>query len=123
MIKVKSSGGRESLEKLLKRFKKKCEKEGLIKDMKRSSYYEKPSERRRREERKMEKRASRPRRHSVTKSSPRRPAHDDGAQDPSSSTMRPGPSMTPRAILRMSIAISGRHRDAMSRWRPSVTRL
>ena len=58
MIKVKAtSGGRDSLEKLLKRFKKKCEKEGLIKDIKRSSFYEKPSERRRRKQRKMLKRA------------------------------------------------------------------
>ena len=58
MIKVKAtSGGRDSLEKLLKRFKKKCEKEGLIKDIKRSSFYEKPSERRRRRQRKMLKRA------------------------------------------------------------------
>jgi len=48
MIKVSGSGN-EPLEKILKRFKKKCEKEGLIKDIKRSSYYEKPSERRRRE--------------------------------------------------------------------------
>ncbi|HUT33638.1 MAG TPA: 30S ribosomal protein S21 [Planctomycetota bacterium] len=56
MIKVSGSGS-EPLEKVLKRFKKKCEKEGLIKDIKRSSYYEKPSERRRRKERKMIKRA------------------------------------------------------------------
>ena len=56
MIKVKS-GGHEPLEKMLKRFKKKCEKEGLIKDIKRSTFYEKPSERRRRKLRKMEKRA------------------------------------------------------------------
>lgn len=56
MIKVSGSGN-EPLEKVLKRFKKKCEKEGLIKDIKRSSYYEKPSERRRRKERKMIKRA------------------------------------------------------------------
>ena len=56
MIKVSGSGN-EPLEKILKRFKKKCEKEGLIKDIKRSSYYEKPSERRRRRERKMIKRA------------------------------------------------------------------
>ena len=44
MIKVKA-GGNEPLDKILKRFKKKCEKEGLIKDIKRSSFYEKPSER------------------------------------------------------------------------------
>ncbi|HPD17158.1 MAG TPA: 30S ribosomal protein S21 [Planctomycetota bacterium] len=56
MIKVSGSGS-EPLEKILKRFKKKCEKEGLIKDIKRSSYYEKPSERRRRAERKMIRRA------------------------------------------------------------------
>jgi len=56
MIKVSASGS-EPLEKVLKRFKKKCEKEGLIKDIKRSSYYEKPSERKRRKERKMIKRA------------------------------------------------------------------
>ena len=56
MIKVKA-GGSEPLEKILKRFKKKCEKEGLIKDIKRSSFYEKPSERRRRKLRKMIKRA------------------------------------------------------------------
>jgi len=55
MIRVKARGN-ESIEKMMKRFKKKCEKEGLIKDIKRSSYYEKPSERRRRKVRKSEKR-------------------------------------------------------------------
>jgi small subunit ribosomal protein S21 len=35
-----------------RRFKKLCEKEGLIKDIKRKEYYEKPSERRRRDMRK-----------------------------------------------------------------------
>ena len=40
----------------MRRFKKKCEKEGLIRDIKRSSYYEKPSQRRRRKERKALKR-------------------------------------------------------------------
>ena len=47
----------ENFERALKRFKKKCEKEGLIKDIKRSSFYEKPSERKRRRVRKMIKRA------------------------------------------------------------------
>ena len=47
MIKVKSRGN-ESIEQLLRRFKKLCEKEGLTKDMRKISYYEKPSERRRR---------------------------------------------------------------------------
>ena len=47
MIKVKSRAG-ESIQQMVKRFKKMCEKEGLIKEIKRNSYYEKPSERRRR---------------------------------------------------------------------------
>ena len=38
----------ESLDQMLKRFKKACEKEGLTRDIKRNSFYEKPSERRRR---------------------------------------------------------------------------
>jgi small subunit ribosomal protein S21 len=37
---------------MLKRFKKLCEKEGLTKEIKRNSYYEKPSERKRRQMRK-----------------------------------------------------------------------
>jgi small subunit ribosomal protein S21 len=41
----------EPIEKLLKRFKKACEKEGLVRDMKRTVYYEKPSDIRRRENR------------------------------------------------------------------------
>jgi small subunit ribosomal protein S21 len=55
MIKVKSRGN-ESLEQMLRRFKKMCEKEGLTKEIKRTSYYEKPSERRRRRMRKSAKR-------------------------------------------------------------------
>lgn len=47
MIRVHARGD-EPVEFLLKRFKKICEKEGLTKDIKRSSYYEKPSEVRRR---------------------------------------------------------------------------
>lgn len=57
MIKVKARGS-ESVEQMLKRFKKLCEKEGLTKDIKRNSYYEKPSERRRRRARKSIKRVS-----------------------------------------------------------------
>ncbi len=57
MIKVKARGN-ESAEQMLKRFKKLCEKEGLTKDVKRNSYYEKPSERRRRRARKSMKRTS-----------------------------------------------------------------
>ena len=55
MIKIRSRGS-ESIEQMLKRFKKLCEKEGLTKDIKRNSYYEKPSERRRRKRRKALKR-------------------------------------------------------------------
>ena len=42
----------ESLDQLLKRFKKACEKEGLTRDIKRTAFYEKPSEKRRRRQRK-----------------------------------------------------------------------
>ena len=55
MIKVKARGN-ESLDQMLRRFKKMCEKEGLTKEIKRTSYYEKPSERRRRRIRKSIKR-------------------------------------------------------------------
>ena len=56
MIKVRTRGS-ESIEQMLRRFKKLCEKEGLTKDIKRNSYYEKPSEQRRRKRRKALKRA------------------------------------------------------------------
>jgi len=55
MLKVKARGN-ESVEQMIKRFKKMCEKEGLTKDIKKNSYYEKPSERRRRQLRKTMKR-------------------------------------------------------------------
>jgi len=55
MIKVKSRGN-ETVDQMLRRFKKLCEKEGLIKDMKRIAYFEKPSEKRRRRLRKAQKR-------------------------------------------------------------------
>lgn len=38
----------ENIQRLLKRFKRLCEKEGLIRDYNRHEYYESPSERRRR---------------------------------------------------------------------------
>jgi len=56
MIKVKARGN-ESVEQMIKRFKKMCEKEGRVKEIKRNSYYEKPSERRRRQMRKSLRRA------------------------------------------------------------------
>jgi len=55
MIRVEARSG-EPLEKTLRRFKKRCEKEGLTKDIKKSMFYEKPSEQRRRELRKLHKR-------------------------------------------------------------------
>ncbi len=50
-IRIKARGG-ESVEQMLRRFKKLCEKEGLTKEIKRRQYFEKPSERRRRAMRK-----------------------------------------------------------------------
>jgi small subunit ribosomal protein S21 len=50
-IRVKARSG-ESVEGMLRRFKKLCEKEGLTKDIKRKEFFEKPSERRRRAARK-----------------------------------------------------------------------
>ncbi len=55
MIRVKVRRN-ESVEQMVRRFKKLCEKEGLTRDIKRNSYYEKPSERRRRKVRKSLKR-------------------------------------------------------------------
>jgi small subunit ribosomal protein S21 len=60
MIKVRARGN-ENVEQMLKRFKKLCEKEGLNRDIKRNSYYEKPSERKRRAMRKSRKTVSRTR--------------------------------------------------------------
>jgi small subunit ribosomal protein S21 len=58
MIKIRARGN-ESVSQMLRRFKKMCEKEGLTKDIKKNSYYEKPSERRRRRMRKSMKRQDR----------------------------------------------------------------
>lgn len=44
----------EGLEKALKRFKAKCDKEGIKRDIKRQRAFEKPSEKRRRKARKAE---------------------------------------------------------------------
>lgn len=58
-IRIKSRGN-ESVEQMMRRFKKLCEKEGLTKDIKRKQYFEKPSERRRRARRKSIKRLNMP---------------------------------------------------------------
>jgi len=55
VIKVRPRGN-ESIAQMLKRFKRLCQREGLTRDMKRRSYYEKPSERRRRKVRKAQRR-------------------------------------------------------------------
>lgn len=44
-VKIKEN---ESFEKALRRFKKKCNKEGIMQKLKESKHYEKPSDRRRR---------------------------------------------------------------------------
>jgi len=59
VLKVKSRSG-ESVQQMIKRFKKLCEKEGLVRDMKRIAYYEKPSERNRRRIRKSERSIRKP---------------------------------------------------------------
>jgi len=58
MIKVKARNN-ESVQQMLRRFKKLCEKEGLTKAVKRNTYYEKPSDRRRREKRQSASRVAR----------------------------------------------------------------
>ena len=58
-IRIKARSG-ETVEQMLRRFKKLCEKEGLTKDVKRKQNYEKPSERKRRDARRFETRPARP---------------------------------------------------------------
>ncbi len=60
MVKVKARTN-ESVEQMLKRFKKLCEKEGIVKEIKRVMYYEKPSEQRRRRIRKAQRKLLRER--------------------------------------------------------------
>jgi small subunit ribosomal protein S21 len=49
MVKLRVRAG-ESIQEAVRRFRKLCERSGLRKEMRRKAYYEKPSERRRREE-------------------------------------------------------------------------
>lgn len=51
VIKIRPRGN-ESIQQMLKRFKRLCQREGLTRELKRHSYYEKPSDRKRRESRK-----------------------------------------------------------------------
>jgi len=55
VVKLRVRSG-ESIQEAVRRFRKLCERSGLRKEMRRKAYYEKPSERRRREARKLEKR-------------------------------------------------------------------
>ena len=57
MLKVKGRTG-ESVQQMVRRFKKLCEKEGLIRDIKRIAYYEKPSDINRRRKRKAQRTAA-----------------------------------------------------------------
>ena len=58
MVKIKARSS-ESVDQLLRRFKKACEKEGLTRAMKRQSYYEKPSVKSKRKLREAERRRKR----------------------------------------------------------------
>ena len=51
---------KESAQEAVRRFRKLCERSGLRKEMRRKAYYEKPSERRRREELKRLRKARQP---------------------------------------------------------------
>ncbi len=55
MIKVKPRPG-EPVQQLMRRLKKLCEREGVLREMKRTAYYEKPSDRNRRNNRKSKRR-------------------------------------------------------------------
>ena len=60
VVKVRPRGN-ESIQQMLKRFKRLCQREGLTRDIKRHSYYEKPSERKRRQARKAVRKAEKDR--------------------------------------------------------------
>ena len=47
MVRVEGRAG-ENMEKLLRRFKKACEKEGLTKQLRQNQHFEKPSDKKRR---------------------------------------------------------------------------
>ena len=49
----------ESIESALRRFKKSCEKEDILQDIKRNSFFEKNCEKKRRKQRKLEKELAR----------------------------------------------------------------
>jgi small subunit ribosomal protein S21 len=47
-IKVKSKSAHESLDSMMRRFKRLCEKESIVRDFKKHTEYEKPSQKKRR---------------------------------------------------------------------------
>lgn len=49
-------GKDESIDQALKRFRRQCQKHGIINEMKKREYYEKPSERRKKKEQQSRKR-------------------------------------------------------------------
>jgi small subunit ribosomal protein S21 len=51
----------ENFERALKRFKKKCEKAGILSDLRKHRHYEKPSERKKRKTNAARRKTSRPR--------------------------------------------------------------
>ena len=51
MVKVTAKGPYESVQKLLRRFKKACDNAGVMREIKRKAHYEKPSDKRRKERR------------------------------------------------------------------------
>lgn len=51
----------ENFDRALKRFKKKCEKAGILADLRKHRHYEKPSERRKRKESAARRKGRRPR--------------------------------------------------------------
>ncbi len=76
MVKLRVRSG-ESIQEAVRRFRKLCERSGLRKEMRRKAYYEKPSERRRREELKRLRKARQQARIEPLLHSPRLQNHDD----------------------------------------------
>lgn len=68
---------REELRSLLKRFRRLCEKEGIVRDQKRKSYYEKPSDERRRRHRKSIRRIQKELAEAEDNKNAKRPKSDD----------------------------------------------
>lgn len=71
MLKITARNG-ESVEKLVQRFKRSVIKEGILKEIKKRRYYEKPSEGRRRRLREQEKNLRKKARKSLLKDARRR---------------------------------------------------